>query len=445
MALISVLGMVAATAFAYAVFSTPGSLVLAAVLSLTMARSRLTASWTGRLEALLVLPLVGVLTTAVAMLLKATPLAGAAAFVAAMFMSVWLRRFGPIGSRIGTLLALPFVTLLIVPGAGAGTTPRIAAILSVAALAIVIATRLAAEAVHLIPQAKAMPKPTAEPRSSTLRPIASTRMAIQLALALAGAFTIGRLAFADHLPWVVLTAYLVCSGNRGRADVLHKSGLRVLGAGAGTAVAIGVPIAVPSLHELAGGPVLTALLFAIIGVGLWLRERTYAAWSFAMTLVISLLQGFAIPVAEISAGTQLWQRLVAIIAGAICGLACSWWVLPVRSEPIVRRRIAEVLALISDYLVDRSPEAADRIEWARSRLDEIAPPWHAWERIGRWQGGTRNPGQWIRLVHESVDLVRTRPEASRAGRRAVGEARKALKDPAALGEALREMRDQLRA
>ena len=40
--------------------------------------------------------------------------------------------------------------------------------------------------------------------------------------------------FGSHWIWVVLTAYIVCSGNRGRGDVVHKSAIRVIGAACGT-------------------------------------------------------------------------------------------------------------------------------------------------------------------------------------------------------------------
>ena len=44
------------------------------------------------------------------------------------------------------------------------------------------------------------------------------------------------LALARYWPWAVITAYIVASGNRGRADVLHKGWLRVLGTAVGAAL-----------------------------------------------------------------------------------------------------------------------------------------------------------------------------------------------------------------
>ena len=59
------------------------------------------------------------------------------------------------------------------------------------------------------------------------------REATLTALAMAAAaFVVGDLAFPMHWRWVVLSALLVNVGNRGRLDVVNKSALRVLGAGA---------------------------------------------------------------------------------------------------------------------------------------------------------------------------------------------------------------------
>ena len=62
-------------------------------------------------------------------------------------------------------------------------------------------------------------------------------MAIQMAVALVLSFVVGYVYFAERWAWLVLTAFIVLSGNRGRLDVAYKSVLRVLGAAAGTLLA----------------------------------------------------------------------------------------------------------------------------------------------------------------------------------------------------------------
>jgi Fusaric acid resistance protein-like len=484
--LLTVIGMSISVGLLALVDPKPGPLVLAAVLAMTISRNKLVVTWRGRGEAILLLPIVGLATAGVGYLFVFLPIVGAIAYVAAMFLAIFLRRFGPVWTRVGSLIALPFITLLIAPGAGVGTTPVEVALLSVGVLVVVVALRLLAEATHFLPRVPKAPgdtsaKPARDrpadenaaqespalanrgrsnrasanmPRSNSarssgapqgVRPVASTRMAIQMAIALTAAFVLGALVFPQHVTWVVLTAFIVCSGNRGRADVLYKSGLRIVGAAIGTIVAsVGLGWLTPA-HPFLQGPVLVISLLAIIGIGLWLREWTYAAWAVVMTLVITLLQGVAIPVGALSTGEQLWIRILAIIVGAACGLAASWFVLPVRSEGVVRRRIADALAALSEYAGHQSPLTEHDLAASLDRLDEIAAPWNALERVTIWRKTLRKPGQWIGLVHECVTLVRARPQLSGAARRALGNARKSMRQPDEIGENLLVLRDELRA
>jgi uncharacterized membrane protein YccC len=317
----------------------------------------------------------------------------------------------------------------------------------VVVLVIVVALRVLAEVTRLLPRMPKAPTPApalnGQPRAGGVRPVASTRMAIQMAIALAAAFVLGALVFPQHVTWVVLTAFIVCSGNRGRADVLYKSGLRIVGAAIGTIVAsIGLVWLTPA-HPFLQGPPLVIVLLAIIGVGLWLREWTYAAWAVAMTLVITLLQGTAIHVAAGTGGEQLWIRILAIIVGAACGLAASWFVLPVRSEGVVRRRIADSLAALSDFAGDPNPLTDHELNAALDKLDEVAAPWRALERVTGWRHATRKPGQWMQLVHECARLVRSRPDLSGTARKALGEARRSMRNPDAIGPALMALKTEL--
>ena len=435
----------------------PGPLVLAGVLAMTLSRNKLVQTWRGRLEALVLLPVIGLATAGVGYLFVTLPVVGAIAFVAAMFLSIFLRRFGPVWTRVGSLIALPFITLLIAPGAGVGTTPGGVALLSIVVLVIVVALRVLAEVARFLPRVRQAPTipsasldapsapaaPTRTPSGS--RPIASTRMAIQMAIALTTAFVVGALVFPQHVTWVVLTAFIVCSGNRGRADVLYKSGLRIVGAAIGTIVAsVGLVWLTPA-HSFLQGPTLVIVLLVILGIGLWLREWTYAAWAVVMTLVITLLQGAAVPVAPGTGGEQLWIRILAIVVGAVCGLAASWFVLPVRSEGVVRKRVAEALAALSEFANDPNPLTDHNLAVALEKLDEVAKPWDALERVTGWRSTDRKPGQWMRLVHECAGLVRAHPELSGPARRALGEARKSMRDPLAVGPALLALSDEVRA
>jgi hypothetical protein len=492
-------GLVSLAAPAY-VNATPGALILTAVLAMTLARNRLAASWRGRAEALVLLPFISIATAGVGYLILDIPILGAAAFITAIFLSIWLRRFGPVWFRVGSLIALPFVTLLIAPGGGGHTTPWVAAILSLVALAVVVALRLLAEATHFLPRDPTRPRPlelergsqaagqhenppgsqhgsqaasppgsqagsqygspaavqpgnqSASPlpaaRASTMRPVASTRMAIQMATGLIAAVIVGALIFPQHVVWVVLTAFLVASGNRGRADVLYKSGLRIVGAAAGSLGASVLVLVVPANHPIASGAPFVVILLVIIAVGLWLRQWTYAAWALVVTLVIALLQNAT--GAEATAGSYVWTRVLAIIVGALCGLAAAWFVLPVRSEPIARLRIAQALGSLAAFI---APEARTDSAWADAadahvneslkRLEEIAPAWDMFGRLTPWRDSTRKPDQWMRLTHEAAHRIRRVESIPGPARRALGEARKSMREPDRIGPALIALNDAL--
>ncbi len=438
-ALLTAVGMSAAVGLVALVDPKPGPLVLAAALAMSLSRNRLVTTWRSRAEAVILLPFVGVATAGVAYLFLTFAPLGAAAFVIALFLSIWLRRFGPLWSRIGSLIALPFITLLIAPGGGSGTPWWGVVLISLTSLVVVVALRVLAEVTHFIPRVKPEPREKWVRPQSNLRPIPSTRMAIHMGVALTAAFLIGWFVFPGHVTWVVLTAFLVNSGNRGRADVVYKSGLRIVGAAAGTIVA-SIALVVLDGHPILSGPPLVILLLVILALGLWLREWTYAAWALAMTLVITLLQGAVFPV---SGSSILWERILAIILGAAIGLAASWFILPIRSEGVVRRRVSIALAAISEFIEQPGDESNDDLTAALRGLDEVAKPWTTWEFATGWRKTLRKPGQWMHLVHESAALVRADPRVSGPARRALGEARRSVRDPLALGPALLSLRDEL--
>ena len=114
-AVITLLATLATLASAWVIAPGSGSEVLAVVLCVSLSRSHLDRDRRGRIEAAIALPLVGLCAVAIGALLQHAPWLGAAVFVAGMFVSIWLRRLGPMASRIGSLIALPFVALLVTP------------------------------------------------------------------------------------------------------------------------------------------------------------------------------------------------------------------------------------------------------------------------------------------------------------------------------------------
>ncbi|MGN6111505.1 MAG: FUSC family protein [Luteimonas sp.] len=430
----------------------PGSAVLAVVLSLSMARSRLADDRRHRRESAIVLPLVGLAAVGVGMLLRDAPWLGAALFVAGMALPIWMRRFGQDARRIGSLLALPFVALLVAPhGAAVRAGPFPAWLFPVviallAALWASVAHALAVRAgwletappVAAPSPAHASPPAHADARAPRLKPGAATRMALQMAVALAVSFAVGHAFFAGHWAWLVLTAYIVASGNRGRLDVAWKSLLRIAGAGAGTAVALLLDV-----HAGGHGAAVAALILAAVFLGVWLRPLGYGWWALFVTIALALLQGFS----DAPAAQLLAQRMLEIVAGAAIAVACAWWLLPVRSTGVLRRRMADALAALSAALDPANPERSPAaFAAALDELARVAPAFRALRAAtARW----RQPqtADWIDALcgcrAGAVALIEsgtTPPEA----RRAVGAARKALLEPATLLPALRALRGALR-
>ena len=432
----------------------PGPAVLAVVLSLSLSRSRLADDRRHRLESVVVLPLVGLAAVGVGLLLRDAPWLGATLFVAGMALPIWMRRFGPDARRVGALLALPFVALLVVPhGAAmrAGPVPALLFPIVIALLASLwaaVAHALAARAGWLAaaPTVRAAAPgavaPGAEARTGDsgatgMKPVASTRMALQMTVALALSFVVGHAFFNGHWAWVVLTAYIVGSGNRGRLDVAWKSLLRVAGAGTGTAVAL-----LLDFHAGGHGMLVAGLVLGAVFLGVWLRPLGYGWWALFVTIALALLQGFS----DAPASQLLAQRMLEIVVGAAIAVACAWWLLPVRSTGVLRRRIADALAALSTALDPASPVRTPvPFAAALDDLARIAPSFRALRAAtGRWR--QPQPADWIDALLDcranAIALIESGASPPQV-RRAAGAARKAQREPATLSEALRELREAL--
>jgi hypothetical protein len=404
----------------------PGSAVLAVVLSLSLARSRLDRDRRGRIEAAVALPLVGLAATGVGLLLRDLPWVGAVAFTVGITLSVWLRQFGEAARRAARLIALPFVTVLTVPHVAGSThgplppwlVPVLVALIALGWVSLLDALgrrlRWLAEPAATLFHAAAAPRagPTGGRRLS-----ATTRMALQMAAALALAFAVGHLVFGTHWPWVVITAFIVHSGNRGRGEVAWKSLLRLGGAAVGTlaAAALAAPTA-------ASGHAGAALILAALFLGTWLRRINYAWWALFVTLALALLQGYGGRPAD----AAMVERLLA------------------RSVDVLRRRLADALAVLAEALDPAAaPEARDpaRLAHAFDGVIELAAPFRAARRLGHGA-----PAAWIDALaacRAPALVLIEHGTASGDARRAVGAARQALKEPARLATALESLRDAL--
>jgi hypothetical protein len=297
--------------------------VLAVALTLTLCSTQRTADTRRRLTALVLLPATAAVAQLVGRLIAHHYAIGAAVFTVGISLPIWIRRYGPRATKAGTLMTLPFVALLIVPGPA--LPPEAQSGLVSWAWSALIGV-LACGCVWLVQGVgdrygpwRPEPEPAARGRVSRLHPRPSTRMAVQMAAGVAAAFILGRFCFDHHWPWMVITAYVAASGNRGRTDVLRKGVERFVGASVGTLLATGVATAGIT------GRASVAMMFAVLAVALWLRPLNYAYWAAGMTTALSLLLGYFGQDAQ----SLLPIRLGAIALGAVLSVAAAWWLLPV--------------------------------------------------------------------------------------------------------------------
>ncbi len=401
---------------------------------------------------------IAIAASGIGWLLRHVPVAGAAVFVAGMFFSVWLRDRGERARAVGALIALPLVAMLVVPGptrvapGGPLVDLALAVAAGVVALSYVTAIDALARRLRLadtgVSAAERFPLPPREPRTG-MTP--ATRMAWQLAVALCAAFVVGFIVFPEHWGWVVLTAYIVCGSARGREDAVYKAVLRLTGALAGT-------VGAAALANLWAptGPAEAVAIFAVLYAGLALRDVNYAYWACSTTLILSLLgrsnQSFALGL--------FVTRIEAIVVGAICGIVAAWFVFPIPTEAVVRRRLADVLLALDDVVAnahlpgDERAHAHATFHHRMRELDDVDAPvrWH-WRVFVR-RGDADHPARWIDLARGVRDHAQTYvsgPNTKRV-RQAIGISRRSIAqhgkadapdDRVPIGTALERLRTEI--
>jgi uncharacterized membrane protein YccC len=422
--------------------------VLAVVLSLSLSRTDRSSERDERLVAIILLPIVAVAASEVGTLLAQHATLGDALYVAAVSGAIWLRRFGRHLAKAGTLITLPFVAMLItpaVPGVGHSNVFWAAAVGLIAYFWVAVVhiagrqTGFSARPATAPHPPRRPTAPAANPRRATRRLPASTRMAIQMAAALAAAFVAGRALFGVHWSWLVMTAFIVCSGNRGRGDVVYKSVLRIAGAAGGTVAATLI-----AGTFAPGDAASVVLIFAILALATWLRPLSYAFWAAGITSVLALLYGYFG-----QAGTALLaQRLEGIAIGAAIGVAASWFILPIRTRDVLRRRAADALAALSEVLaaITTTPteleEPALRFEHAVEQLDEIAKPLEAHRMLSSVLRPRPHAADAFAAARDARASVREIVTATAGGPAALSEPGVAER-AAAIGAAVRRARQAI--
>ncbi|KRC65704.1 hypothetical protein ASE12_13635 [Aeromicrobium sp. Root236] len=397
-------------------------IILSVVLALTLGRLEGHGSWRSRGARLATLVVVAIAARYVAEVLFHHEAVGGGLLAVGLSAPILLRRLGPVASRLGTLMSLPFIAVLTTPAVAAPAahdawwTPVVAVVAYVwAAAATTVAHSLGL--LHDVP-----PAPARRRAGRVLD--ASTRMAIQMLVSLGVALVIGHLAFDEHWPWVVITAFVVNSGNRGRGDVLTKSVLRVLGALVGTTAATLIAGRVtPGSHAS------VVAIFVVLAIGTWLRPRGYAYWAGCVTAVLALLYGYY----GTGEGSQLEVRLLAIVIGGAIAVAVSWFLLPVRTRDVARRRTADVLAAVQDVLKGRleggEPDLS-ALHAARHHLELVRPTWRLHHRLRRPTTAPAHALDAVLAVADAAADLGPTPHRATLGQAArdLGNVRRLLRD-----------------
>lgn len=355
--------------------------VLSAALAVGLMRRPEPLSLRKLVAKIALLPLVALAASFVGMALLRLPPLGAALFCTGIGASIWLRRYGASARAIGRVIALPFIAILVVPvriDPGSNQLTAILLLLAAGAVALVVSA-IAARMFYRHGESRSEVVPPRAPRAADDRRMEpSTRMALQMLVALALAFAIGMTVLPAHWFWVVLSAFIVCSGSVARGDAVYKAILRVSGAVAGTAAA-----ALFSMLALPSAPA-SALAFFVLFVGMWLREINYAYWAACATLLFALLQGSH----TAFAGSLFATRVLGIVLGAACAVASTWFVYPIRTRQLMRRRLADALAALR---TSEEHELRDH----RAKLSTLAPPLRLHRALSFRHDPQNHPATWV--------------------------------------------------
>jgi hypothetical protein len=159
------------------------------------------------------------------------------------------------------------------------------------------------------------PEPSADEPKSGMN--ASTKAAIQVAVATSAATVLGELISPDRWYWAVLTAFLVFTGVSTRGEILTRAGHRIVGTIAGVVAGV-------LLSALVGNhpPVQIILLVICVFCAFYLVTVAYAWLTFFVTVLLAMLYGllgdFSVHVLEL--------RIAETAAGGLVGIASAYFI-----------------------------------------------------------------------------------------------------------------------
>ena len=355
---------------------------------------------------------------------------GAVLFAAGVALPVWVRRFGDVWKAAGTLFAVPFMAILVLPVPINQSLSFFGWELAAAAIALFWTVMIKA-----IGNTPKMSAAETEPSVTGKNPrlLSSTKMSIQLAAATLAAFACAELADPDHLVWPVLTVLIVHSGNRGRGDILWKGVQRAAGALIGVTIASLAAISISPKDSRA-----IVAIFVILAIAAIVREFGYIFWAICITVALVFLYSFfGQSGAEMNA--LLVRRLLGITMGSIIGIAGGYFLFPVRVVDAVRMRLNALLSAAGDFAVSLARGNADKtalekLVWADNELSQFngvtkAARYFGLGTVRRLHGAIMGAHALVNGLQNETGLKETAGFAALA--REIGNARRSLSSNAA--------------
>jgi uncharacterized membrane protein YccC len=174
-----------------------------------------------------------------------------------------------------------------------------------------------------------------------VRAQATTRQAVQVAIAGALAIIAGTLISDSRYYWAVIAAFVVFTGTGTRMDSFGKSLNRVIG----TVLGLVIGIALAALT--AGHPMIElAVILISVFCGFYLIRISYAYMMLFVTILVAQLYG----ILGLFSDALLLLRLAETVAGAGIGMLVALLFAPVSTRDTVARAEREVAAAIGDLM-----------------------------------------------------------------------------------------------
>lgn len=204
-----------------------------------------------------------------------------------------------------------------------------------------------------------------------------SRIAIQMAVSVAGAILFGSVLDQQRFYWAVIAAFATFLGAHNAAEQLRKTAHRVIG------TLVGVFVGAVLVHIIGNhvGWSITAILISVF-IGIYLLRISYAVMVIAITIMVSQLY---VRLHQFSTELLL-LRLGETAIGAACAALTVLFVVPVRARHVVRVAAREQLQALRELIMQAiqrlhsdSDEinlrpAARQLDAAFQALDAITAP-----------------------------------------------------------------------